>query len=364
MATREFGVLIHGAGWVSTQHIAACRRNPHTRVVAISSRSRDSAQRRADEAGLTDVAVYDDFERALTHPGVDLVAVCTPQHVHCANVLAAARAGKHLIIEKPAGISPGELRQMQQAVQSAGVRTVVSFVLRWNPLFRTLKRMLADDAFGTPYCVEADYLSHNGSWWGGWADANTREQGVSALLVGGCHAVDALRWFAAPGEFEAADPVEVFAVAGGYRKGSRREYNPILNEWTEDAPPMEYDGLEVALVKFSNGVLGKVSVNADCIMPYRFPLRIFGSKGTVMDDRVWSHRFPGQNDWIKLPAVCPDSSDVQHHPFQGEVDHFVDCLLADRESHGNLADAVKTHDIIFAALESERTGAPVRLPLA
>ena len=50
-------------------------------------------------------------------------------------------------------------------------QTVVSFVLRWNPLFVTLKRMIADGAIGKPYCVEADYLSHNGSWWSGWNDA-------------------------------------------------------------------------------------------------------------------------------------------------------------------------------------------------
>ena len=62
---------------------------------------------------------------------------------------------------------------------------------------------------------------------------------------------------------------------------------------------MEYDGLEVALVKFDNGAVGKVSVNADCIMPYRFPLRIFGNLGTVMDNRVWSHKYPGQTDWVR-----------------------------------------------------------------
>lgn len=70
------------------------------------------------------------------------------------------------------------------------------------------------------------------------------EQGVSALLVAGCHAVDALRWFGATAEFEAATPVEVFATRGGYRKGSTREYNPLTNSWHDDAPSMEYDGLE------------------------------------------------------------------------------------------------------------------------
>jgi len=360
---KKLGVLIHGAGWVSTQHIAAYQRNPRTEILAVSSRTSEEAQYRIKESGLSGVAAYDNLDKALAHPGVDIVSVCTPQHIHCANVLAAARAGKHLVIEKPAGISLAELQQMRAAVREASVRTVVSFVLRWNPLFQTLKRMMADDALGRPYYVEADYLSHNGSWWSGWNDARTVEQGVSAFLVGGCHAIDALRWFAASGEFEAATPVEVFALRGGYRKGGSREYRPLTNSWRDDAPPMEYDGLEVALVKFSSGVLGKVSVNADCIMPYRFPVRVFGNKGTVFDNRVWSHKFPGQKDWVELREICPDSSDVRHHPFQGEIDHFVECVNAGRESHCNLEDAIRTHEVVFAALRSYETGRSVRLPL-
>ena len=363
MKEGRYGVLIHGAGWVSTQHIAAFKNNPATELVAISSRSRASAQRRAAEAGLDRAAIYDDFEQALRHEGVDIVSICTPQHAHCENVLAAAAAKKHLIIEKPVGISVAELRTMRQAVRAAGVKTVVSFVLRWNPLFRTLKAMLADGAFGAPYCVETDYLSHNGSWWSGWRDTCTVKNGVSAMLVGGCHAVDALRWFAAQGEFAAANPVEVFAVSGGYRKGRTREYNAQTNAWTEGAPPMEYDGLEIALVKFDNGVIGKVSVNSDCIMPYRFPIRIFGDRGSVMDNRVWSHKFPAQTGWVELPTILPDSSDVAHHPFQPEIDHFVECLRENRESHCNLEDALKTHEIIFAALRCYQTRQPVKLPL-
>jgi predicted dehydrogenase len=357
------GVLVLGAGWVSSQHVAAYRHNPNTRVLAICDRLIEKARQRADDAGLCEAACYDDLDKALAHPGIDIVSICTPQHVHCRHVLAAAAAGKHMIIEKPLGISVEELRRMREAVGRAGVQTVVSFVLRWNPLFRTLKAMIADNALGRPYYVEADYLSHNGSWWSGWNDARTVAQGVSAFVVGGCHAIDAVRWFAAAGEFEAAAPVEVYAVSGGYRKGSPREYQPGRHVWIDDAPPMEYDGLEVALVKFDNGVLGKVSVNADCIMPYRFPLRIFGNLGTVMDNRVWSHKYVGQTVWVELPTILPDSSDVAHHPFQAEIDHFVECLRAGRPSHCNLDDAIKTHEVAFAALESARTGRPVTLPL-
>ncbi len=181
------------------------------------------------------------------------------------------------------------------------------------------------------------------------------------MLVGGCHAVDALRWFAAEGQFEAARPIEVFAVSGGYRKGETREYNPVTNSWAEGALPMEYDGLEVALVKFDNGVLGKISVNADCIMPYRFPVRVFGNRGSVLDHRVWSPESSASAEWGELSSTRPDSSDVSHHPFQGEINHFIECLQRDVESHCNLDDAALTHQVVFAAQQCYQSGEKVDL---
>ena len=362
MSDRKLGVLIHGAGWVSTQHIDAFKKNADAEIVAISSRTMASAEKRAAEAEL-DVPCFDNYEQALAQPGIDIVSVCTPQHVHAENVIAAARAGKHMVIEKPVCQTPDEMRAMRDTVREAGVKTVVSFVLRWNPLFQRLKRMTAEGAFGEIFCVETDYQSYCGDWWGGYPEGRTREMGVSAFLLAGCHAIDALRWFAAQGEFEAADPVEVFAYEGGKRGESTTMYDPLTNSWHEGGLPLEYAGLEMALVRFSNGVLGKVSVNFECIHPYTFPVEIFGDKGSVKNNRIWSHTLPNQQDWEELPDIRPDSSDVSHHPFQGEMDHFVDCILNDRKSHCNLEDAIKTHEVVFAAQECYRTKRPVSLPL-
>ena len=360
---RPLGVLVHGAGWVSGEHIKAFRSNPRTRVVAISSRKLESCRARAREAGLEGIGLYDDLDRALEHEGVDIVSICTPQHLHADNVLRAAAAGKHLVIEKPAATRLEDLRAMDEAVRRAGVKTVVSFVLRWNPLFRTLKSLIADGALGKVYHVEVDYQSNIGSWWRGWEDARTRENGVSAMLVAGCHALDAARWLAGPGERTPARVEEVFAMRGGWRKGATREFNYIANEWAEGKPPMEFEGLELLLLRFDGGATGKVSANLDCVMPYTFPIEVFGDRGSVKDNRLWSHKFPGQKDWVEIPTVLPTSSDVSHHPFQGQVDHFVECILEDRESHCNLADAIHTHEVVFAAQECYRTGKPVRLPL-
>jgi predicted dehydrogenase len=362
MIDEQLGVLVHGAGWVSGQHIAAFQKNPQSRVVAISSRKLASARRRAEEANLQDIGLYDDFQQALQHDGVDIVSICTPQHVHCENTLAALETGKHLVIEKPVANSLQELRQMRDGVRQAGVKTVVSFVLRWNPLFETLKTLIADDCLGQVYFSEADYQHDIASWWSGFEDARKKSTGVSAFLTGGCHAIDAVRWFAAPGQFEAADPVEVFAYCGGLRKGRPQEFDYLANTWRE-APPLEYEDLEIALIKFANGALGKVSVNQGCVMPYMLPIEIFGDKGTVKDNRIWSHKFPRQNSWVEIPAILPDSADVAYHPFQGQMDHFVECIRNDVESHCNLEDAVKTHEIVFAAQQCYQTGQPVKLPL-
>lgn len=362
MAEKQYGILVIGAGWVSTQHISAYVNNPNTQVRAICDINLDNARKRADEAGLRDVAFYDNIEDALRHDGIDAVSICTPQHIHCQNILAAARAGKHMIIEKPAANSLEELRQMRDAVNAAGVKTVVGFVLRWNPLFQSIKKQIAEGTLGELFYAETDYQSYNSDWWGGWEQGRRKEMSCSAMAVAGCHAVDSLRWFAAPGEIEAADPVEVFAYAGGRRKGKICQYNPVANDWF-DQSPLEYDGLEVVLVKFSNGVLGKVSVNFEAVQPYTFPLSIFGDRGTIKNNQLFAPQSPDQNQWRKIPGICPDSSDVTHHPFQGEIDHFIECLQNDIESHCNLADAIKTHEIFFAAQQCYETGQPVPLPL-
>ena len=363
MSTSSLGVLVLGAGWVSAQHVAAYQANPHTRVLAICDRTLETARQRASAAGLTDVTCYDDVQRAIAHPGVDIVSICTPQHLHCQHAVAAAGAGKHILLEKPAGISLEQIDTIRQAVRAAGVRTVVGFVLRWNPLFI--------DAQGDA-CRRRDRAA---------LLCRSRLPEPQRELVAGLERrpYPGPRRQRLPGRRLPCDrrPAVVCRsrrVRSGHARGSLcrgrripqgqdREYNPVSNTWIDGAPPMEYDGLEVALVKFDNGAVGKVSVNADCIMPYRFPLRIFGNLGTVMDNRVWSHKYPGQTDWVELPTILPDSSNVAHHPFQAEIDHLVECVRSGRESHCNLDDAVKTHEIAFAALRSQQTGQPVRLPL-
>jgi predicted dehydrogenase len=351
MSDKVYGAAIHGAGWVSTQHVESYMNNPQTKMVAISSRKEQSARKLADMYGLKDVKIYTDYDKLIEDPDVDIVSICTPQHLHSEEVVKAAEVKKHIVIEKPAAISLEGLKAMRDAVRKNKVKTVVSFILRWNPIVETVKEMMANDFFGKVYYVEADYQSHISDWWSGWDWARRKEIGVSSFLVAGVHSIDVARWLAETNRYKATNITEVVGYAGGYRKD-------------KETPPMEYDGLEVILVKFDNGVLGKISSNYDVIMPYNFVWNIFGDKGTCKNNRVWSKKFPGQNDWVTIPGIMPDTAEVSHHSFQNEIDNIVECITENKESYLNLEDAVNTHEAAFAAMISyKEENRVVKLPL-
>ena len=343
MAERKLGAAIHGAGWVSVEHLKAYMRNPHCEVVAISSRRESSCRRRAMEAGLDpdQLAIYTSIDDLLADPRVDVLSICTPNHLHVEEGIKAAKAGKHFIMEKPIAIDLEGLRALREAVREAKVKTVVSFVLHWNPSFLNTKRLLERGAIGKLYYAECDYWHGVSDWYSGWEWARKKDSGGSSFLFAGCHAVDAIRWFVG------SEIVEVAAFSGG---------------WDDR---YEYPATEVAIIKFENGVIGKLSSSLDCVMPYSFNVDLLGDKGTIRDNRIWAPElFPGQNGWATVPCILPDSGDVEHHPFEGEIDHFIDCVLGDQESEVNIEDAVHTHEACIAMdMSAERGGELVKLPL-
>jgi len=336
----KLGVAVHGAGWVAGEHIKAYIGNPNTEVRVVNSRREESARRKRDETGL-DCDISTSYDEVLARADVDIISICTPNDLHPDETVKAADAGKHILIEKPVAIDLDNLMRMAAGVEKAGVKTVVSFVLRWNPLVKTLKAMVEDGAFGDIFYAETDYWHNIGDWYPGYKWAITKAQGGSAMLFGGCHALDTLRWLA-------GDVAEVSAYSC---KGSNNEY--------------EYDTTCVASLKLANGGVGKVSASFEGQLPYRFNIDLLGTKGTARNNTIYSDKFPGQTDFATIPTVLPDSGEVEHHEFQQEIDHFVDCILNDVESHVNLADAVKTHQVCLAIDQSAAEGGqPVKLPLA
>jgi predicted dehydrogenase len=340
---QKLGVGIIGAGWVAGEHIKAFNAHPKAEIVALCGRNEARAKACAVAAD-TRCEIFTDYEKMLSMDGVDIVVIATLPDSHRELAVAAAQAGKHLLLEKPIAANVEDGRVIRDAVAEAGVKSVVSFVLRWNPLFELIKAQLADDAIGQIFMGEVDYFHGIGPWYKQYAWNVKKEIGVSSLLSAGCHAMDALRWFMG-GEI-----VEVtqYATHGEGVDFSDYEYPPT----------------SCTICKFDDGRIGKVASCIECIQPYVFNINLVGAHGTIKNNRIFSKKkYPGQTSWVDVPTILPDSGDVSHHPFTGEAAHLVDCILSDTESHVNVADAFRTHEICCAADLSGREGHPVKLAL-
>jgi predicted dehydrogenase len=341
MIDGKLGVAIHGAGWVAGAHAASWIKNPFARVVSISDIARDRAQALADRHGLA-CSIRESYEEVLRDERVDVVDITGPSHVHAEQGIAAAEAGKHILVEKPIALTLAQNRALRDTVARTGVKSLAGFVLRWNPAVETIRSLLASGTIGTLFYAEMDYWHGLGPSHHAWNLHSKKQTGGSAMLLGGCHAADALRWLV-------RDEVAEVAAFANNQKGL-----------------FEYDANVAAVMKFRNGCLGKTAALFDAQMPYAFNMDLVGTEGTIRDNRLWSKKlFPGQTGWTTIPTVLPDSGDVHHHPFDGEINHFVECIRQNRESHCSVADGYRTHELCLAIDRSiEEGGRPVRLPLA
>jgi predicted dehydrogenase len=332
----RLGAGIIGCGAVAEEYVKAFQKDERSEVRALVSRNPANAQRYRDRYNLQ-CAIETDAEKMLRMKDVDIVVVCTPHDTHTRYVVAAAEAGKHVIIEKPVALTMDDVRKQLQAVRKNNVKTIVSFVLHWNPLLMSIDKLIEDGALGNIFLVEVDYLHRiwmtpQQKWLG-----SSRQSGT-AILTGGCHAVDALRWFARSD----AEEVDAYQVK------------------TEN--PIEYPGTISVNVKFQDGKIGRTATSFDARMPYRFNIGVYGTEGSVRNDEVFAPKlFPGQNNFLRVPCILPDSAAVSHHPFTSEVAHFLDCIQGDKRPFPDLENAVQTQAICFAADLSAESGRPVKI---
>lgn len=332
----KLGVLVVGPGWVAGQHIRAYLKNPWTELRALAGvlpEDRDRARKYMTELNFS-CEYYDDYEAALKRADIDIVAVCTINHLHFPQGLAALQAGKHTFLEKPMCFTPAEGRQLVDAAATRGLTTYVGHVVRHYPAVAGLHSMIRRGAIGKVYYCESGYWHEiKGAW-------KTRiETGGNSLLMAGCHSVDMVRWMVG----EDDEVVEVTARSVAPKRRLDFEYDPTL----------------IATLRFASGALGNVSVCLESSMPYVFHLQVNGTSGSVRNNGIYSHWFPGQRDFMRIPATYPDDWEVSHHPFPEEVADFVDCIRLGREPELSFRRAQATYQVMTAAIQSARDGIPV-----
>jgi len=339
---KTLGVGIVGTGWVAEAHVDNFKQVDGCEVIALCSRRKKRAEERVKELGIS-AKPYGRYSSFLKHEGLDIVVICTPHPNHAAETIAAAKAGKHIVIEKPVAMNRQDLRKMVAAVRKARVRTSVCFELRFGGLCKNLNAIIDQGLLGDIFYAETSYFHGIGPWYKQWAWNIKKRMGGDALLTAGCHALDALIWLMR------SNVVEVAAMSG------KSKNNPLK---------YEYDPNSVAILKFANGAIGKVATSIECRQPYYFPIMLQGEKGTVLNDQVSTTQWPGlkPGQWAKIPTVLPDSGDVSDHPYLGQLQYFVDCIRTRKRPHNDLANCCHVHEVMFAIDQAIRSRKSVKVP--
>lgn len=326
--SKTLGVGLRGTGQVAVEHVKAIDSNPMTKVVAVCGRDYERAKLFAQKWA-PQAKVYREYEDMLGDERVDIVSECMPNYLHAREAILALEADKHVILEKPAGITADETARLSEAAQKSTRKSVVSFVLRWHPMVQNMKSLLKEDAFGEIYYAEADYWHGISSRFNSYNWIRRKEFAGGAMITGGSHAVDIIRFL--HGEI---------AEVSAYAVGKRDDF--------------DYLTTCVAALKFEDGTVGKVSASLDGLhFPYQFNIDLLGTRGACRDNRFYAKDlFPVQDDWMSFTSITPSSGSVDHHPFKEEIDNLVDAILHDTPILSTIEDACKSMQVVHAIDQS------------
>ncbi len=339
---KKYNVGIIGYGWVATAHIPAINATAQAQVTAIcSSRPQDPAALSVQHGGA--ISCHTDLARMLADPNLHAVSVCSYPHQHVDHIVAAAEAGKHLIIEKPLSLNLADARRAAAAVRAAEVKVCFCFECRFSSQLMATKAVIDAGLLGQLHYGEVDYYHGIGPWYGQFRWNVTRESGGSSLLSAGCHALDAL-----------------LLCMGS-------EVESVTSQTTTSASsvfaPYQYPTTSVTILRFKNGALGKVASVIDCLQPYYFHTHLVGSEGSLLDDKFHSTKLgTNKQQWSRLSMKMLDSGDVSDHPYQSQFQAFFDALDQGRDMPlTSLDQALNSHLAVLAADLSARENRTVKL---
>ena len=187
MTTLRWGIL-STANIATEKVIPGIRRAARNEIVAIASRDGETARRVADRLAIP--RAHGSYEALLADPDVDAVYIPLPNHLHAEWSIAAARAGKHVLCEKPLALTAADAARMIEAAEAAGVHLMEAFMYRHHPSWVAVRELVASGRIGTLTAVQSWFGFHND-------DAanirNIRDFGGGALYDVGCYCVNLSR---------------------------------------------------------------------------------------------------------------------------------------------------------------------------
>ena len=329
-----------GAGRISRTHLAALARLPEGRAVAVCSRSRAHAERLAGEFGLE--LATDRVEDLIA--AVDVVCVNSPNFLHAEHAIAAAKAGRHVIVEKPLAVSLEQGEAIAEAAQRAGVGLAYAEELPFVPKFARLRELLASGALGGPRYV-AQREAHAGPY-SPWFFTRD-EAGGGVLMDMACHGVECVRWL--------LGKPTVTGVTARLDRVAHAERSEL-----EDHAVLQLD--------FANGVSGLVEASWALEGGMQSRLEVWGARGFAEADlmqttglRVYTRDALADG---ASPAgwSTPAADWLWESGYPQELAHFLRCFASGETPAESAADGLVVLEVLYAAYASARDGRRVALP--
>jgi len=341
---KPLGFAVIGCGRISPNHGKAIADLPGAKLVAaadiVMERAEAFTQRFGGEP-------YRSYQEMIQRPDIDAVCICTPSGMHAEMGIAAARAGKHVLVEKPMALSLRDADALIDACRANNVLLGVVHQNRFNPAIVRLRTALAAGRFGQLNMGSAVIRWHRDQnyyaqapWRGTWA------QDGGCLMNQSIHNIDLLQWMMGPVE-------SLYAYTGTRMRQIEAEDNAA------------------AVLRFRNGAMGLIESSVT-VYPKNLEetLNIFGATGTaviggVAVNRVEAWRFADGTDTEEqvLAEQQADPDSVYGSGHRPLIADFIEAVQTGREPAVPGLEGRKALEIILAIYRSSRTGESVTFPM-
>lgn len=335
------GVGVLGYGFMGKVHSNAYIKVPYTyaeppaypRLIAMCGRSEEGVRDAARRFGFR--GYYTDWKELVADPEIDIFDNCTPDDMHAAPSIAAARAGKHVLCEKPLAMTVADAKKMLQAVEECGVKHMLCHNYRFMPAVRLAKELIENGEIGTVYQFRGRYLQEVGrdpeeAAENVWYASGTK----SGVLLGiGCHIIDLARFLAG----------EIASV-----QGMVKTFNTRRKTSGGKIEEVRADEVNCAIVEFESGAVGTLeSAGISTGRKNQCTWEINGSKGSMYFDLADLNNLSVYRNGSPVRGFTAVSVTEPSHPLQTlilppghiagweyghvhAIGHFIDCVVKDR----------------------------------
>ena len=320
---------------VGRGHISAYR-EAGAAVTAICDVNEEILEQVGEEQGVR--RRYTDYRDLAGQDDIDVVSICTPDHLHADPAVEMMASGKHVLVEKPLATSFEDIERIVQTSRHTGRKVSHGCQIRFDPTFQELKRQVEAGSFGRLFYAEADYISnHLNLFQEGWRGRLGPR--YNAAAGGSVHPVDVIQWIVD------SPATEVAAYGNAISAGSHG---------------LDLTDCIVGIIRFENGCVAKTFTTMGSARPGFRNVQIYGTRKTFLTAQAPPARLVSdlQSRKWKPIEVADDGGDSR----RTLIEDLLQAIENDTEPQVNLVQSVRTAGICVALFESVRSGKPVAVP--